>query len=93
MMGAPARVVPPRLPGRGLDVWGRMPDMGYATFDDPVLVAAMTAFVDATAAVESAADDVEIVDFSETRALAGLVLRKRLLELGWSAPVSQRSTT
>jgi hypothetical protein len=67
--------------------------MAHVSFDDPGLVAAMTAFVEATMSVEAATEDVEILQLADSKAFAGMVLRKRLIELGWSAPVSQRSTT
>ena len=70
-----------------------MPDMPQTTFDDPVLVAALTAYVDAVSALEQASDDSELLRLSDAKSLTGLLLRKRLLELGWIAPVAQRTTT
>jgi hypothetical protein len=76
-----------------LTFWGRMPDMAQTTFDDPVLVAALIAYVDAVSALEQASDDSEVLRLSDAKSLTGMLLRKRLLELGWAAPVAQRTTT
>jgi hypothetical protein len=67
--------------------------MAQTTFDDPVLVAALRAHVDAVSALEQASDDSELLRLSDAKSLTGLLLRKRLLELGWIAPVAQRTTT
>ncbi len=67
--------------------------MASMTFDDPVLLLAMRAFLDATTALDAASDEAEVINRSDAKSLAGLTLRKRLLELGWSAPVTQRTTT
>jgi hypothetical protein len=66
--------------------------MASMTFDDTALLAAMRAFLDAADALDAAADDTEVLRRSDEKALAGMSLRKRLLELGWSAPTVQRST-
>lgn len=66
--------------------------MASHAFDDPALEAAMRAFVAADAALAAAADEAEVLRLSDAKALAGLQLRKRLVELGWTAPVRQRST-
>jgi hypothetical protein len=67
--------------------------MASMTFDDTALMAAMRAFLDAAAALDAATDDAEVLRRSDEKSLAGMSLRKRLLELGWSAPTVQRSTT
>lgn len=62
-------------------------------FDDPALEAAMRSYLEACTAVAAASNDVDLISCSEVKATAGLTLRKRLLELGWSAPVRQRTST
>jgi hypothetical protein len=71
---------------------GSMPTMAAHAFDDPALEAAMRAFVAADAALSGAVDEPELLRLSDAKAVAGLQLRKRLVELGWTAPVRQRST-
>jgi hypothetical protein len=67
-------------------------DMTAQVFDDAELRAAMTAFLnvarqlDETSAVGGEARN--LLDLAEAKTLAGLQLRKRLTELGWSAPVA-----
>lgn len=60
-------------------------------FDDPALLAAMRAYLAAADALAAAADDLEVLRGAEAASLAGLQLRKRLLELGWTAPATTRS--
>ena len=67
--------------------------MASPPFDEPGLLAAMRAFVQASAALDAASGDVEVLNRSEAKALAGMSLRKRLLELGWTAPSTQRTRT
>jgi hypothetical protein len=68
-----------------------------SNLDDPVLRTAMASFVRAAAALDDLGDGGaevrDLMDLAETKAVAGLALRKRLTELGWSAPVDQRSAT
>lgn len=59
------------------------------TFDDARLLAAMRAYVRAADAVTeavAAGDDRSVIDRAEQRSIAALSLRRRLTELGWSAP-------
>jgi hypothetical protein len=69
--------------------------MTAQVFDDAALQAAMTAFIDAarrldeTSAVGGEARS--LLDLAEAKTLAGMRLRKRLIELGWAAPVVERS--
>ena len=62
-----------------------------ASFDDPDLIAAMRAYVDASAALEQAPDDAQVLSRSDAKSLAGMQLRKKLVDLGWTAPASQRA--
>jgi hypothetical protein len=68
--------------------------MTASAFDDPALRAAMSAYLDAavrldeTSAVGGEARD--LLDLAEAKTLAGMQLRKRLTELGWSAPAVAR---
>ncbi|MGB8652683.1 MAG: hypothetical protein WCD35_18700, partial [Mycobacteriales bacterium] len=70
--------------------WSKMTGMS-ATFDDLDLQKAMRAYLASIDAVAAAADDAEVLSRGDAQALAGMQLRKRLLELGWSAPASHRS--
>ena len=67
--------------------------MTSGSFEDADLLLAMRAYVSASAAVESAADDSQLIALSEAKSMAGMLVRKRLMELGWSAPERQRSST
>lgn len=66
-------------------------------FDDDALRSAMRDYLALADRLEAAAADGgsarDLVDLAESKALAGMVLRKRLMELGWSAPVAQRTST
>ncbi len=60
-----------------------------ADFDDDRLLRAMRSFlaaVDALSAAVSAGDDRVVIDRAEDRAIAAMSLRRRLLDLGWTAP-------
>jgi hypothetical protein len=67
------------------------------TFDDPDVRTAMTAFVRAADALDEASsvggEARDLLDLAETKAMAGMALRRRLEELGWTAPAVQRSAT
>ena len=64
--------------------------MAQNPFDDPGLRASMSRYLSAATALEEAAElggeARDLVDLAEAKALSGLMLRKRLGELGWSAP-------
>lgn len=64
-------------------------------FDDAALRAAMTAYLDAAKRLDessSVGDEARnLLDLAEAKTLAGMQLRKRLTELGWHAPVVERS--
>lgn len=66
--------------------------MASMTFDDPQLLAAMATYLEACTAIAAAADDADLLHRSDLKATAGMSLRKRLVELGWTAPVSQRTS-
>lgn len=67
------------------------------SFDDDALRAAMRDYLARSDRLAVAAADGEaareLVDLAEAKAVAAMVLRKRLTDLGWSAPVAQRSAT
>lgn len=63
------------------------------SFDDPALETAVRAYADACAALESAQDDAQVLALSDLKSLAGMQLRKRLVDAGWTAPTRQRSST
>ena len=67
--------------------------MASMTFDNPQLLAAMATYLEACTATAAATDDAELLSRSDVMATAGMSLRKRLVELGWTAPVSQRTST
>ena len=66
--------------------------MTAQVFDDPALRAAMAAYLDVARRLDetsSVGDEARILlDLAEAKTLAGMQLRKRLTELGWSAPVA-----
>ena len=57
-----------------------------ANLDDPRLIGAMRAYVDACAALDQAPDDAQVLSRSDAKSLAGMQLRKALTDLGWTAP-------
>ena len=71
--------------------------MTQAAFDDPEVRAAMTAYLQAAQLLDEAAQVGSparaLLDLAETKSVAGLALRRRLLDLGWTAPTAQRTTT
>ena len=64
-------------------------------FDDAALRAAMTAFLEAARRLDETSsvggEARNLLDLAESKTLAAMQLRKRLNELGWSAPVVERS--
>jgi hypothetical protein len=64
--------------------------MTAQSFDDAAVREAMGAFVTAADRLDEAAttgaDARVLLDLAESKTLAGMRLRKRLAELGWSAP-------
>lgn len=71
--------------------------MAQTTFDDSELRAAMAAYLRAADALDEAAslgDEArQLLDLAEAKGMAALALRKRLTDLGWTAPSAQRSAT
>lgn len=65
-------------------------------FDDPALRAAMAAYLDVAQRLDetsSVGDEARnLLDLAEAKTLASMQLRKRLTDLGWHAPVAERST-
>lgn len=66
-----------------------MSAMPSPSFDDPALLAAVRAFARAADALDAARSDVDLLNASEAKAVAGLNLRKRLVEAGWQPPLRQ----
>lgn len=70
--------------------------MSQTTFDDPEVRSAMTAYLQAVQALDEASqvgdEPRALLDLAETKSMAGLALRKRLIALGWTAPAGQRTT-
>ena len=71
--------------------------MPQKSFDDPELRTAMTRYVEAAQALDEASqvggEARDLLDLAESKAMAGMALRKRLESLGWTAPTGQRTTT
>lgn len=67
--------------------------MSSGSFEDPALLAAMRAFVKAHDAQEGATEASQLIDLSEAKSMAGMAVRKRLQELGWTSPAHQRTRT
>lgn len=61
-----------------------------SSFEDPALLASMQAFLAAVTALDAATDDVEVMNLSQAKSVAGMALRKQLEELGWLAPARLR---
>jgi hypothetical protein len=66
-------------------------------FDDPGLRAAMAAYLDAARSLDDTSavggEARNLLDLAEAKTLAALRLRKRLSELGWSAPVRETASS
>ena len=64
-------------------------------FDDAGLRAAMQDYLEAARRLDDTStvggEARSLLDLAEAKTLAGMRLRKRLTELGWSAPVAERS--
>lgn len=67
--------------------------MSTRPLDDPAILSAMRAYLDACATADRAAGEDEIMTSSEAKSMAGMMLRQRLTEAGWHAPTSQRTNT
>lgn len=67
--------------------------MTLGSFDEPALQKALRAYVAASIALEQPLDDAEFIEHSNAKTMASMALRKRLVELGWSAPERQRTST
>jgi hypothetical protein len=74
-----------------------MPAMPQKSFDDPALRQAMSDFLVAAAALDEASQDGgearDLLDLAESKSMAAMALRRRLTDLGWTAPSGQRSST
>ena len=64
-------------------------------FDDAQLRSAMTAFLEVARRLDETSslggEARNLLDLAEAKTLAAMRLRKRLTELGWSAPAVERS--
>ena len=69
-----------------------MSRMPMPNFDDPALRSAMKAYLDVAERLdelsEVGGEARDLLDLAETKAIAGMALRKRLADAGWTAPVS-----
>ena len=69
-----------------------MSGMPMPSFDEPALRSAMKAYLDVADRLDELSavggEPRQLLDLAETKAIAGMALRKRLAEAGWTAPVS-----
>ena len=74
-----------------------MSAMSIQSLDVPALRAAMAAYLEVAGKLDEAAalggEPRNLLDLAENKAIAGMVLRRRLAEAGFDAPVDQRVTT
>ena len=74
-----------------------MRGMPQKSFDDQALRQAMAEFLVAAASLDEASavggEPRDLLDLAEAKSMKAMALRRRLEELGWSAPSSQRSST
>lgn len=70
--------------------------MAQKSFDDPDLRACMAQYLAAATALDEATDigaePRALLDLAEAKAMAGMALRRRLGELGWSVSEPQRTS-
>jgi hypothetical protein len=70
--------------------------MTAQAFDDEGLRGAMAAFLDAARRLDETSsvggEARNLLDLAEAKTMAAMQLRKRLVELGWSAPAVERSS-
>lgn len=71
--------------------------MPQKSFDDPALRQAMAEFLVVAATLDEASatggEARDLLDLAESKSMKAMTLRRRLQELGWTAPESQRSST
>ena len=66
--------------------------MPMPSFDDPALRSAMKAYLDVADRLDELSsvggEPRQLLDLAESKAIAGMALRKRLCDAGWTAPVA-----
>ena len=71
--------------------------MATTTFDDADVRAAMRAYLDAAGKLDDAStvgsEPRNLLDLAEAKSIAAMVLRRRLTELGWTAPAKADAET
>ena len=71
--------------------------MPQKSFDDLQIRSAMTAYLQAADALDEASrlgdEPRQLLDLAEAKSVASMALRKRLVDLGWTAPAPQRTIT
>lgn len=71
--------------------------MSAQGLDDAGLRGAMTAFLEAARSLDETSsvggDARDLLDLAEAKTLAAMRLRKRLVELGWTAPLAERTAS
>ncbi|MBW3641108.1 MAG: hypothetical protein KY451_14970 [Actinobacteria bacterium] len=70
--------------------------MAQKSFDDPALRACMAQYLATAVALDEAADlgaePRDVLELAEAKAMAGMALRRRLGELGWSVSGPQHTS-
>ena len=71
--------------------------MPQKSFDDDALRTAMAQYLAAARGLDEAStvggEARQLLDLAEAKAMAAMKLQKRLVDLGWTAPAAQRTTT
>jgi hypothetical protein len=71
--------------------------MTHQGFDDPALRAAMSEYLQAAARLDETAsvggEARNLLDLAEAKTVAAMQLRKRLTDVGWSAPTATQPTS
>lgn len=71
--------------------------MTQKSFDDLQVRSAMTAYLQAADALDGASrlgdEPRQLLDLAEAKSVASMALSRRLVDLGWTAPASQRTAT
>ena len=78
------------MTSRALQVTGRATMTGVSEFDEATR-AAMRDWLLAADRLDATTDERELLEHADAKALAALVLRRRLERLGWTPPASRSS--
>jgi hypothetical protein len=67
--------------------------MASQVFDGEAVQGALRVYLAACDALQTATQDTAFLELSDAKVMAGLNLRKALVDTGWTAPTTQRTTT